>query len=86
MSITITTGELLDALSKAKAGAGNDDAQTIREMVASAGICRHTVMAALQSLAKEGRLQTHKVRRTGIDGVTRTLPGYTILPAKRRSR
>jgi DNA-binding transcriptional regulator YhcF (GntR family) len=84
VTITVTASELMDAIASAGKYAGDANAQTIRELVAATGIHRHAVMAALQGLQKAGRLQTHRVKRTGIDGVARTLPAYTILPVKRK--
>ena len=83
---SITVAELLEAL--VTADAGPEGAKTTTEMAAEVGRPVVAIHRALQRLAAEGRLATHRVQRPTISGVMARVPAYTILPkpAPKRAR
>ena len=84
----ITESELLDALAKASAGQGPEEARTASEL------CKATtpplsvgrVRRALKVFAEQGRLRAYWVHRIAVDGTPRPTPAYTILPVTKRKR
>ena len=70
------------------ADAGPEGAKTTTEMAAEVGRPVVAIHRALQRLAAEGRLVTHRVQRPTISGAMARVPAYTILPkpAPKRAR
>lgn len=81
VSVRITEAELLDALTSASEAPA--DAMTAVELCAATGISNLLLKRALKRLASDGRLLSHRVKRTRIDGMVTSVPAYTILPAKK---
>lgn len=79
----ITQNELLDALAAASPQSPAD-ALTAHELADKTGVGYIRTKAALKQFAAEGRLQVHRVMRQRLDGIITPVPGYTILPAKKR--
>lgn len=80
----ITTAELLDALARATAGDGPDDAKTLSEWSDATGISPLRLKRAFHELQRQDRLLAHRVRRARMDGLMTLVPAYTILPAKKK--
>lgn len=78
--LTISETELLDALAGAIAKSdGPQEAKTAKEIAESTGRTLHSTMQALHAINRQGRLGVFKVKRSGLDGVSRTVTGYTVL-------
>jgi hypothetical protein len=82
--LRITQTEILDALALAAPGNASKDARTVKELSEETGMRRQQVCEALARLKLDGRLKLHRVQRERIDGFSRHVPAYTILPAKKR--
>ena len=81
--VTITEVELMSALEASIATAsGPSGAVTAQELMDRHNLSREKVLMALKGFGKQGRLVAHQVTRTGALGLRRSVPAYTILPAK----
>ena len=70
----------MDAIAKAMSvSTAPKEAKTAKEISEEQNIPLHSVMLALHSYAKQGRLMAHRVKREAIDGSWRTRSAYTIL-------
>lgn len=86
MAISVNEAELLDALAKAAAGSAPEDARTVQELAAAAGVSKGKVADTLRLFQAQGRLGIHRVPRARLDGQVQPVPAYTILPAKKGQR
>jgi len=82
--LTITRGELLEALARAAPGAGPSKARTVVEMVRETKMSETHIRRALKAHQEHGRLRVHRVIRPALDGRQCVVPAYTILPTKRK--
>lgn len=82
MAISITEGELLEALAHSQKP-GEDGARTVQEMAADTGLSEERVRKALQAFQRQGRLTVYRVRRTAIDSSQRIVPAYSITKRKK---
>jgi hypothetical protein len=80
--ITITQNELVEAL--AKASVAPTEARTVTELVKLTGWPVVRVRNAIGKLAMQDRIELHQVIRTGISGISKRVPAYTITPPKRK--
>ena len=78
--IRITESELIDALAAAASGDAPEEAKTAQELATETGVVLSTTQKALRALFQQGRLQTYRVRRIGMDGRNTLVPAYTITP------
>lgn len=78
----ITEAELLEALATSRRDPAG--AKTIREMMRETGFGKTKVVLGLRLLWEAGRVRVHQVQRASLDGKTRPVPAYTLLPAKRK--
>ena len=81
--IVITQSDLLDALAAASTGSAPEDARTLTELAAEAGISKERARKGLHALQLQRRLVVHRVPRLDLAGRAALLPAYTILPAKK---
>jgi hypothetical protein len=84
-ALTITHGEIMEALAAAQRDAP-DDAVTVTELVEATGLHRNRVLAALKAIHAKGQLRAHRKWIDGIDGRRTHVPAYTLVasPKKRR--
>ena len=80
--LAITEQELIAALAEAARGSAPEDARTPAQFAASANVPLSRVMKTLRALHAQGRVVSHRIPHTGIDGRSMMVPAYTILPAK----
>ena len=79
--ITVTQNDLLDAIKAALTMDG--DGVTSNELMEASGASADQVRNFLHALAREGRLETTKVRRTAVlTGANILIPAYKIKKAK----
>ena len=79
--ITVTQNDLLDAIKAALAMDG--DGVTSNELMEASGAGPDQVRKFLHALAREGRLEVTKVRRTAVlTGSNILVPAYKIKKAK----
>jgi DNA-binding transcriptional regulator YhcF (GntR family) len=79
--ITISEGEILEALAVAKCHAPAE-AESIEEMAKRTGLAPNTVRKALLKFRAEGRMQIHRRDHIALDGRRMRVPAYTITPKK----
>lgn len=84
--LAITEAELAAALSAAIRSEAPEDARTVVQLAAAAGVVASRVVKTLHALHAEGRIVAHRVPHVAIDGRRCTVPAYTILPAKKAKR
>lgn len=80
-SVTITEGDLLDAL--VTASAAPEDARTVAEIQQTTGIGEKRLRRAMLALQSDGRLQVHRVVRRSLDGRAVLVPAYTVTPKRK---
>lgn len=69
-----------------EASGGSKEGSTVREMVERSGMCRVVVSRLLRAAKVAGRLRVVQKRIDCIDGSTKLVPSYLILPKKRGSK
>lgn len=79
-SLGITEAEILNALSSALGDKGPAEAMTQEQMARAFGINVKRVRVAMRELQSQGRLISHRVIRTGVNGVSQPVTAYTIKP------
>lgn len=80
-SLTITEGELLEALAHSQKP-GEEGARTVEDMALASGLAPERVRRALKALQRDGRLTVYRVRRPAIDGRQTIVPAYSITKKK----
>jgi hypothetical protein len=82
----VTEQELLAALAEAIKGTAPEDARTVHQLAAAAGVPTSRIVKTLNALNAEGRVRAHRVPHVAIDGRHTTVPAYTILPPPKAAR
>ena len=77
-SVRLTEHDLIEAILTAQVDSGAADALTVLDMVEQAGLSTGAVRAKLKDLARSGRLEVCKVRRSTIDGRLTWVPAYKL--------
>jgi hypothetical protein len=84
MSQLMTVEEWQSAFEEALSrGGGRGSGMSTMEIIELTGMGGASVKAGLRKLFAAGRLACHKEPRPAIDGVMRSVPVYSIIPAKR---
>ena len=78
--VRITESELFAAIAAAAPGTAPEEAKTAQEIARDTGTALSTTRHALRCLFQQGRLQSYRVRRGGMDGRLALVPAYTVSP------